>query len=68
MKHVFFPFIACNWMRLLQNRRLTIKTTLRNETRKHDYDRDPLAHPDIRRMSEQQKADLPFSAEAIKAD
>ncbi len=68
MKHVFFPFIACNWMRLLQNRRLTIKTTLWNETREGDYDRDPLAHPDIMRMSEQQKADLPFSDALIKAD
>jgi hypothetical protein len=32
------------------------------------FDRDPLAHPDIQRMTESQKADLPFSASCVKPE
>jgi len=62
MKHVYFPFFAGFWMRLLQRGRLFCDFRYQEM----DYARDPLAHPDILRMSEQQKADLPFTPSMIK--
>ena len=31
-----------------------------------DWRRDPLAHPDIRRMSERERADLQFNPRCVK--
>ncbi|WP_299671212.1 hypothetical protein [uncultured Roseobacter sp.] len=41
---------------------------LRAASRGASFDRDPLAHPDIARMSERERADLPFCPARVKPD
>lgn len=57
MKQVsFFRFMAL-WLRC--------KTHMKTYPSRSVYDRDPLSHPDIARMTEREKADLPFCPERI---